>query len=286
MYTSKLILASTSLVAASTSVVTSADSFSIPHFLHDWQDFFGAMVGALVALTIFVLTEWHKSKRDREQHWHFLHRSITAALDNLAEIDLTIHNFANDKLNSLIKHIDEDIEKQQPSLARAFVPLLHIFQINEELLRRYSGSGYVDILTISLVNKSKDLGKIIDDINRQFEETLEMHTKIVVGKLNQDPTIENLAFKENILKFKSEIIGKDFELNVRYYARLLIKAQLAVSKLQAWKVFKWKKTFKNAPKDKISEYIDNYFAEEIKQRMVECQPSFKTDLLKKDEEGH
>jgi len=256
--------------------------FSVSHsfinVLYNWQGFFGSLLGALVAIFIFTLTEWNKSKKEHKNHLHLLHRSIGASLQNLAETDVTVNNFAKNQLTKMIDNVDADIKKGLQTVCYGFVPLLHIFEISEELLRRFSGSGYVDIQTIQLINKSKDFRKIIDDINRQFESTILMNNQIVLSGINKNPVAQSTIFKKNLYEFKTQMIETDFQSNVRIYASILIKAQIAVGKLTDWGVSKWKKEFKNINPQKIEEEIDKYFAEEVSGRKVKYQEVFRTNL--------
>lgn len=250
--------------------------------IHSWQDFFGSLIAASVAILIFLLTERYKSVKEREDHLHLLHRSIGAALQNLAEIDKTIDNFAQTRIPQMIKKIDDDIKNNNPIVCFAFVPLLHVFDITEELLKRFSGSGYVDMLTIELVNKSKDLRKIIDDINRQFETSLAMNNQITLSRVNQNPSQQNLSFKASIEDFKSQLLEKEFRSNVKDYASLLIKTRIAVGKIKEKGGLKWwKKTFKHLKQDSISimEGVDKHFATEIRTKKEEYQSEFRTPLL-------
>lgn len=256
--------------------------FSVFHsfinVLYNWQGFFGSLLGALVAILIFTLTEWNKSKKEHKNHLHLLHRSIGASLQNLAETDVTVNNFAKNQLTKMIEGVDTDMGNGSPAVCYGFVPLLHIFEISEELLRRFSGSGYVDIQTIQLINKSKDFRKIIDDINRQFESTILMNNQVVLSGVNKDPLKQSTAFKNNLTEFKSKMIETDFQSNIRIYASLLIKAQVAVGKLTDWGVSRWKKEFKHINPQKIEEEIDKYFAEEVKNRKIKYQEVFHTNL--------
>ncbi len=251
---------------------------SFINVLYNWQGFFGSLLGALVAIFIFTLTEWNKSKKEHKNHLHLLHRSIGASLQNLAETDVTVNNFAKNQLTKMIDNVDADIKKELPTVCYGFVPLLHIFEISEELLKRFSGSGYVDIQTIQLINKSKDFRKIIDDINRQFESTILMNNQIVLSGINKNPVAQGTIFKKNLSEFKTQMIETDFQSNVRIYASILIKAQIAVGKLTDWGVSKWKKEFKNINPQKVEEEIDKYFAEEVSSRKVKYQEVFRTNL--------
>lgn len=252
--------------------------YYLKHVLYNWQGFFGSLLGSSVAIFIFTLTEWKKSKEEHKNHLHLLHRSIGASLQNLAETDVTVNNFAKNQLTKMIENVDCDIKTGHPTVCYGFVPLIHIFEISEELLRRFSGSGYVDIQTIQLINKSKDFRKIIDDINRQFESTVLMNNKVVLSGVNKDPLKQGVAFKNNLTEFKSKMIEIDFQSNVRIYASLLIKAQVAVGKFTDWGISKWKKEFKNINPQKVEEEIDKYFDEEVKSRKVKYQEVFHTNL--------
>jgi hypothetical protein len=256
--------------------------YYLKHVLYNWQSFFGSLIGALVAILIFTLTERNKSKKEYKNHLHLLHRSIGAILQNLSETDVTVNNFAENQLNEMMGNVDADIKNGHPTVCYGFVPLLHIFEVSEELLRRSSGSGYVDIQTIQLINKSKDFRKIIDDINRQFESTILMNNKIVLSGVNKNPLAQSATFKKNLDKFRSQMIETDFQSNIRIYASLLIKAQVAVGKLTDWGVSKWKREFKHINPQKIEEDIDKYFAEEVKNRMIKYQEVFRTKLLSKE----
>jgi hypothetical protein len=252
--------------------------YSLIHMLYKWQSFFGSLIGASVAIFIFILAEQHKFREEQKNHLHLLHRSIGASLQNLAETDTTVNNFAENQLTTMINKVDTDIKNNHQDIYYGFVPLLHIFEINEELLKRFSGSGYIDIQTIQLINKSKDFRKIIDDINRQFESTILMNNQIVLSGINKNSLAQSTTFRNNLTEFKSKMLETDFQSNVRIYASLLIKAQVAVGKLSDWGILKWKEEFKQISPEKIEEEIDKYFAKEVENRKIKYQEAFRTKL--------
>ncbi len=250
----------------------------VKNILHNWQDFFGALIGASVAILVFLLAEWNKSKQEHKNHIHLLHRSVGAALDNLREIDITITDFAQEQLEAMIRNTDADIANSRPTICYGFVPLLHVFDISEELLRKTSGSGYVDILTIFVINRSKSFRRIIDDINRQFESTISMNNQLVFSGINQNYLLQSQSFKQNLHQFRSKMLHTDFQLNIREYASLLIKVQVSLEKLGEWKIKKWKKTFKHLEPNNVTEGIDAYFANEIEKKKIKYRPVFRTKL--------
>ncbi|HRH23981.1 MAG TPA: hypothetical protein PK109_00095 [Candidatus Paceibacterota bacterium] len=246
--------------------------------IHEWQDFYGALLAAGVAIILFILTEWAKERKERQDQTFRLHRSIGAALSNLTEIDSTLTHFSNNQLARIISQTEHDISNGQPTIRYAFVPLLHVAEIPEELLKQSSGSGYVDALTIDLVNKSKDLRKIIDDINRQFEASILLNNHIAMNRLNPDPRVQSRAFKVNMEEFRSKMIERDLRNNIQIYASQLIKAQTAVSKLQDWGLKKWKKSFNHFNGRDMYERMDNYFTNDVSLRKVAYQEVFQTPI--------
>ena len=105
-----------------------------------------------------------------------------------------------------------------------------------------------------------------------------MNNQIVLSGINKNPVAQSTIFKKNLYEFKTQMIETDFQSNVRIYASILIKAQIAVGKLTDWGVSKWKKEFKNINPQKIEEEIDKYFAEEVSGRKVKYQEVFRTNL--------
>lgn len=255
-------------------------------FVHQWQDLIGSLVGAsigaLTATSIFLATEVHKSKKESKDHLHLLHRSIGAALGNLAEIDSTLHTFVDYTLRQMAEHVDEANIQQSPFVGQGFIPLLHVVDISNELLKRFSGSGYVDVKTIRLVNMSKDLGRIIDDIDRQFDRTLAMNTQIVLSGINRNPGLAgNETFRSNLNAFGKFLDSGFFCKNVPRYALLLIQTQVAVGKLMEVGPRKWKSLFKkqNIRPERMEEDIDAFFAENVNAKINLYQPEFKSKLI-------
>ncbi len=244
-----------------------------------WQEFYGALLAALVAVLLFVLTEWSKSKEGHEEHLHLLHRSIGTAISNLASIDDAIAHFATEKLSKMINGVETHIQEGRISIDYAFVPLLHVFEFNEILLSKSSGSGYVDRHTIYLLNASKELRKIIDDVNRQFEIILNMNKELVLSQANLNKELQSVAFKNQLASFYGQLQG-EFQDYIRNYAVLLIKAQIGVGKLQIWGVSRWRYIFSNIDPERIDDEIDIFFGLEYQRRIKAYQDDFKTKLTK------
>lgn len=247
--------------------------------LRGWQDFVGALVGAMVAIIIFLLTQVYKPIKERKDHLHLLHRSIGAALGNLRDIDLTMHDFSEVRIPKLISSIDKDIKNAHPVVCYAFVPLTGVFELSPELLRTPSGSGYVDVQTISLLNSSEALPRIVDDINRQFEATISMNNQIALSGINTNPLTQSLSFRTSILTFKNQVLDTDLQSTVRSYARELIKAQIAVSMVKRdFGVWRWKLKFFHLPEASAHQQIDEYLEAFVEERIAKYQPAFKTKL--------
>jgi hypothetical protein len=159
------------------------------------------------------------------------------------------------------------------------VPLQYVSEISDELLKTYSGSDYITAKTVFLVNRSKDCRKIIDDLTRQFEQTLTLNAQIVLHKVNTNHQIANEAFKENILLFKETLENQIFKNNIPKYAKELILAQVAVSQLQEWGPRKWRRFFtKHARPESIIQDIDAYFNDAVNARVDLLQPFFISNL--------
>lgn len=253
--------------------------------LERWQELtgslVGAAVGALTAILIFVKTESAKAEKDRGDHVHLLHRSIGAALQNLTEIDSTLHVFVDETLSKIIEKIDTTNDGAAPSIGAGFIPLMHVTDISDELLRRFSGSGYVDIQTIALVNRSKDWRKIIDDLNRQFDTTLLLNNQIALSGVNQTHALANKTFKTNLENFRDYVVAQTFHNNVPVYALQLVRAQVAVGYLMEWGPKKWQEFFKNKIRPShMPEDIDAFFADKVNAKIDLYQSEFKSKLNK------
>lgn len=253
--------------------------------LDKWQglagSIVGAMVGAFTAILIFTKTETAKAEKERRDHVHLLHRSIGAALQNLSEIDIVLHVFIDETLPKIIAKIDREGDVEAPSIGAGFIPLMHVTDISDELLKRFSGSGYVDIQTIGLVNRSKDCRKIIDDLNRQFDTTLLLNNQIALSGMNKTHFLANKTFKSNLENFKTYVVSQTFDNNIPVYALQLIRAQVAVSCLVEWGPKKWQLFFKDKIRpDHMPEDIDAYFASQVNSKIDIYQTEFKSKLNK------
>jgi hypothetical protein len=262
--------------------------FALTEFITElkaWQDFIGAVVGAILAaitaLGVFFVSEYSKNESERRAHMHLLHRSIGAALSNLSEIDVTLHAFADTKLPMMRQNIDNDTARNAPSIGHAFVPLMHVYVMSDDLLRVSSGSGYVDVQTIFLVGRSKDLKMITEDINRQFDRTVDMNTQIVMAKVNADPKPANEGFKSNIAAFENNLRDGTFAQNIPIYARELILAQYAVHQLIEMGLPQWKRYFASLGITQgidVAEKITEHFRKEVNKRIAECEPEFPSGI--------
>jgi hypothetical protein len=245
------------------------------HFINDWQVLIGAFIGSATALVVVIVDRHLQREKERQDHVHLLHRSIGAALTNLAEIDSTLHTFVDTTLNNVIETIQE--REDTPSIGAAFVPLMYVFEISNELLRRFSGSGYIDVKTILLVNRSKDCRYILDDIGRQF-----LNTQVALSGLNKNHLDFNKGYKLQMENFKSYVDSQIFKNNIPVYTLDLIQAQVAIGHLIDWGPKKWQKTFKNQKirPDHMVEDIDAYFVREVNSKVDEYQSEF-ISIIKK-----
>lgn len=273
------------LLDMSNMLLQSISRLDVISTLYDWQDLAGSIIGvfggAVTAIYTIYKTESIKGEKDRNDHLHLLHRNIGAAIANLSNNDKTLHDFIENTLSEKIAKIDNDINKSVPSLGTVFVPLMHVTDISEELLKRFSGSGYVDMKTIQIVNMSKDFRKMIDDIGRQFEAMIHLNNQLALSGLNTTHTPANNVFKTNIEEYRKYVIKYIFEESIPLYVLQLARTQVAVSCLIKWGPKKWGDFFKDKVRqDSILEDIDKYFASEVGSKIESFQNTFKSKLIK------
>gem|GEM_PF-3829681 len=261
-------------------------AFPFGHFLFEWQELIGSLFGAaiagLVAVGLFFATEISKDNKDFRSHIHLLHRSVGAALSNLVGIDKALHNFVETTLDPIIRDVESKIKEGTPCLNQAFIPLMYSFEFDTKLLETFSGSGYIDVKTLLVIGSSKDLSKLIQDLNRQFDATLEQNNQITLRKLNTNHVPANTALKDHLLQFKKMLETSVFEKAIPLYVRELTQTQVAVGKLQEFgSPKKWRDFFKakNFDGPDMEKNLDQFFSKEVTKKLLVYQSQFTSPLM-------
>jgi hypothetical protein len=105
---------------------------------------------------------------------------VLLASNNLIEIDRTVREFRDIRIEKLLSDLARDLEANEPKFVvpMAYFPLQSVLRLPDDLINQSTESGYVDTWGLEVLSKSRDLEKIMDDLQRQFEATLAMNKEL------------------------------------------------------------------------------------------------------------
>lgn len=228
---------------------------SIKDHLFIWQTLIGSIIGAITPLFILWCAEIYKVRKEKKVYLYYLQRLIIDQINSLIDIRQTTIDFIDNKLDVLVKNIDEN-GKLVYSVDGIFFPLFSARSLPDDVNHISSGSGYIDNKIAKIYALSKDLPQIIDDLRNQLKDTLDRNEKIVFGRLNV-AEVQKSQYKANILEYKKVIVRDLLGINIPIYLRKLVETIVAVEEKTRKSTIRWKLTFDPFFKyyNKKSDYI-------------------------------
>ena len=250
--------------------------------IYKWQALVGALIGAAVPISLWLLKEWYQEHKNRRDDLYHLEKLLVYNINNVDIARNDINSFIKNKIGELIKHIKQNNHDKTYSIDTAFFPLLATHPIDENILSINTGSGYLDNKMIKIFKMSKDFALAIDDSRRQFEYTVEINRNIAFMKLISPPNQKN-QYIQNIEAFR-EMVKRDlFEGNIKPYIRILISARVGIDFLRDVGIFRWRlkfsprfKCFKNKQELKkfiegTGERIDAFFKKRVDKQIQKIE---------------
>jgi hypothetical protein len=231
------------------------------------QPWFQFTLGVFVTLLVNFLYDFYREHRKHREDIEYLIKLFNSEINRLSDIYTTLKRFDDIKITQLLDIIDSSNQQQQYSASSAFFPLFSAEPISDGLLNKDIRSGYLLNKVLRISNMSKDMGFIIQDIRRQFEETLLINKEISMQKLNP-PLVQNKYHKDNLLQYRevlrSEMLGKNFNI----YLDLLASTIVALLYLHKRGILYWKLKFSKLPPfrnykgDQLFDQVDIFFETE------------------------
>lgn len=249
-------------------------------FIYEWQGLIGSLLGAATPISLWFLTEWHRKRSERKKHLYNLEKFLVYSINNAIDAYNTINHFIEKRLSKLIEHVKENNNNGAYSVDNAYFPLFSVYPINENVLDVDTESGYIDNKIIQIMKLSKDFALSIDDLRRQFTDTMKINRSMAFNRLNPSH-IHNETYIRNLEEFKTIVKQDMLEKNVKIYIKILVNARVGVNTLRDIGVNHWR--FKFSPsfkyfkdqrelkkfKDSTFERIDQFLEEKINAQLEE-----------------
>lgn len=257
----------------------------VTDFVYRWQDFLGAIIGASVPILFWFFVKFIEVRRQRKEDLLYLQKNIIYNINIISDIHDTLKKFIDDQFAKLIINIDDRIQKDKYSADRAYFPLFSLCLIDDSLLSRHSGSGYVDNKILQVHKITKELSMGIIDLRHQFNDTISINMNMAFSKMNP-PIFHNNQFKDNLNEFKDMVDRDIFTQNIPTSIKVLAETLVAIECINRIGLFRWKykfsgsfkyfrkhsdfKGFKNNTYERISAFLKGDLdkkIEEIQQKL-------------------
>ncbi len=255
-------------------------------FLYEWQTLIGAFLGAATPISLWFLTEWYQSREKQKEHLYRLEKFLVYSINNAIDAHETTKYFIENRLMELINNINERTKNDIYSVDTAFLPLLSMHNIDENLLNINTGSNYIDNELFQVFKMSKDFAIGIDDLRQQFMNTIQVNREMSFKKLNS-PKIQNEAYKINIQDFINTVNRDFFDKNVKIYIQSLVSTRVGLNTLRDMGIIRWQikfgpdfKYFKNKQNlkkfyDNTHEHINTFLKEKVDIEVKKIESSYK-----------
>jgi hypothetical protein len=204
------------------------------------QPWFSFIIGSASTFLVSWFINFLKNKKERKDHIYFLERVIVDQINLVLEIKKTISDFIK-KIDDTIISIDKN-NAGAYSVETIFFPLFSARQISDDVMKRSSGSGYIDNKVARVFSLSMDLQFIMEDIRSQLKDTLETNQKIAFNKLNP-PDIQKKQYKGNLENYRNVLVKETLEHNIPVFLELLAETLIPIEEKLKIGHFRWKISF-------------------------------------------
>jgi hypothetical protein len=248
-------------------------------WLFKWQTLIGAMVGASAPFALWWFTEWRRRKWAWKEDVLYLNKAIADQVNLIIEIREAIKRFSETKLIPLIQRTEKE-NGPAYSVGLAFFPLFSTRGLNEDFIKKSSGSSYLDNKLARVYHLSQDLPHIIEDTRMQFQETLKFNKEISFGKLNSADAqrqmhLENLREYRRVLE--EELLGQ----NLSIILKNAVEGFVGITEIRKIGVLGWRLKFDvryrfflsrenyKKERDRTLERIEEYFHPAVEKQIAE-----------------
>ncbi|MEY4440448.1 MAG: hypothetical protein RLY49_74 [Candidatus Parcubacteria bacterium] len=258
-------------------------------FVFRWQEFLGALIGASTPIFFWFFVRWVEKINNRKDTFLYLQKNVVYNINTLIDVHNTLRKFFNVQFRQLLDNIQERTKLQKYSADRAYLPLFVSGLIDDGLISKHSGSGYVDNKILLIHKLTKEFSVGIEDISKQFADTVNLNMNMAFSKVNP-PLAQNESFKNNLIEFEKAVERDIFDQNIPVSMKVLAETLVALECINkkglfvwkhvlfsgAFKFFKTRKDFKEF-QNKTHERIEEYLKESVNKKLEDI----KTKLDKK-----
>ncbi len=242
-----------------------------------WQDLIGAIIGASAPFILWWFAGKYSRYNRRKEDLYYLHRTIADQINTLLDTRDTITKFINEKLTQLIDKPRPENDTQY-SVDLAFFPLFSSHPLGDDVHVKSTGSGYVDNKIARAYKLSKDLPYIIDDLRRQFKETLDFNREISFNKLNPPP-FQRASYLKDVSEYRKVLITEMLQQNIPISLKILSEALVSIVELREIGLTRWKLKFdtryrfyltkskQRTAAEKTYENIDSYLKPKVTKQL-------------------
>lgn len=218
------------------------DTDSLIGNLREWQSFAGALIGTTAPISFWFFKERRQLKRKRRQNLYSLEKILVFEINKVISARQNLKGFLDLQLVDLKRGIVRYQAEDKYGLGVTFVPLFFADPIEENLLRLEVESGYLMNKIGEVYATSKDFSLMVNDLRKQFEETIRTNKEIAMAKLN-GPEFQNSLFLANIQEFEKMVKQDIFGRHIPSYLRSLVTAHTTASVIRKIGMLRWKLMF-------------------------------------------
>lgn len=246
-----------------------------------WQTLIGSFLGAMTPFLLWWITEKYRQKKNYKDNLYFLEKILVDQINDTIEMKKTILDFIDKRLNELVKHIKNNAPDAF-SIDSAYFPLFPVLPLSEQIHTIDTKSGYIENKLAKTFQLSRNMPHIIEDIKRQFENTIELNKNLALAQANP-PHIQKQNYLDNINRYIAMIKRDMLDTNIPIYLKSLIQTREALNGLRRLGLIKWrikfdpkyqfhinKKEYQQA-KEATFKKIEEYFNKKVEDRIIEVQ---------------
>ncbi len=215
---------------------------TISGFSYKWQTLVGAFIGALTPVTFWFFVKWYQNRSQYKENLFYLEKIFVLHINNLNDIQTTLEQFIEGKLNPLIALIEERTAQGGYSTDRTFFPLFFTGLIDNDLLKINSKSGYLENKIVQSLKMSKDFVLSIEDIRNQFKDVIHQYNELAIRKINPFH-LHNEAYKTAMEEFRRVLHDEIFGINIKIFMKQLIITRAAFNNIKSLGLIRWRFKF-------------------------------------------
>ena len=258
--------------------------FDLVSFVRDWQTLLGTIIGASTPVLFWFFIQWRQNHKRNKEDLIYLEKLIISNINNAIDAGETIRDFIDNRLSELLINIEKRNGTDKYSAEYAFFPLFATHPAEGDVLNIHTPSGYLNNKILQIHKMSQDFSFIIDDLRRQFKDTVELNREMVFRQLNGGEA-QRIEYRENIKRY-IDMIEKDFfDKTLKVYLNVLAQARATVNTIFEIGYFGWSNKFEPhfryfRNKKELAEFriksfykIDEFLKENVERQLKEFESS-------------